>query len=60
MSKYRISRRQKKLEKNNLLFLTDRDMKTVGPGLTKRERRSLKFQVWTMAGLIYHQYNFIK
>lgn len=58
-TKYRISRRQKKREKKELIRLTDRDMKEgLGYGLTKKEKKALRYERWIMLGVVYHQYNF--
>jgi uncharacterized protein YjeT (DUF2065 family) len=58
--KYRIPRKQKKREKSNLTRLTDNDMRTVGKGLTKKEKNGLKYERWRMLGVVYHKYNFTK
>jgi hypothetical protein len=55
--KYRISRKQKKAEKKKIIRLTNKDMAVAGLTLTKREKKSLQFQVWIMAGVVYHKYN---
>lgn len=58
--KYRIPRKQKKAEKKRLIFLTDRDMKKSGKGLTKREKKGLRYSTWICIGVLYHQYHFTK
>jgi len=60
MTKYRISRKQKKREKSNLIELTNIDMMFEGRQLTKKQKKSLVFERWIMAGIQYHTYNFKK
>ncbi len=55
--KHRISRKEKKRKKTNLIRLTNKDLNSYGRrSLTTKEKKSLKLEWRIMLGVVYPKY----
>ncbi len=60
MKKYRLPRKFKKAEKQRLIIAINNDLAYDERKLSKKEKKSLRFSVWILAGVKYHQWDYRK